>query len=213
MIRDFVSLAPVIPVLTISKLEHAAPLARALARGGLPVLEVTLRTPVALEAIAAMRRAAPDAVIGAGTLVKPADFAAAERAGAQFLVTPGLTAELIEAARQVRAPLLPGVMTPSELIAARAAGFDTLKFFPAQQAGGVAMLKAFAGPFGDIRFCPTGGITLESAPSFLSLPNVACVGGSWFAPAASLEAGDFDSIEALARQAASLSRPNVSHRP
>lgn len=212
MIRNLLSLAPVIPVLTIGKLEHAAPLARALAKGGLPVLEVTLRTPVALEAIAAMRRAAPDAIVGAGTLVRPADFAAAERAGAQFLVTPGLTPELIDAARRVQPTLLPGVMTPSELIAARAAGFDTLKFFPAQQAGGVAMLKAFAGPFGDVRFCPTGGITLESAPSFLSLPNVACVGGSWFAPASLLDAGDFDSIEALARQAASLSRPSVSHR-
>lgn len=213
MIRDLLSLAPVIPVLTIAKLEHAVPLARALARGGLPVLEVTLRTPVALEAIAAMRREVPEAIVGAGTLVKPEDFGAADRAGARFLVTPGLTPSLIEAARRTAVPLLPGIMTPSELLAARAEGFDTLKFFPAQQAGGVAMLKALSGPFPDILFCPTGGITPENAPAYLALPNVACVGGSWLAPAAALGIGDFATIESLARGAVQLSRPITSRQP
>lgn len=212
MIRDILARAPVIPVLTIEKLEHAGPLAKALAKGGLPVLEVTLRTPVALEAIAEMRRAVPEAIVGAGTLVKPADFDAAQRAGARFLVTPGLTPALIEASRRVPVPLLPGVMTPSELLAARAAGFDALKLFPAQQAGGVAMLKAFSGPFPDILFCPTGGITPENAPSYLALQNVACVGGSWLAPAAALANGDFAAIEGLAREAASLPRPITSRR-
>ena len=206
-IRDLVQLAPVIPVITIEALDHAVPLARALAAGGLRVLEITMRTPVALAAIEAMRKAVPEAIIGVGTLTRPVDFAAADRAGAQFGVSPGLTPELAAAARGARFPLLPGVMTPTDLIAARAAGFDVLKLFPAQQAGGVPMLRALGGPFPDALFYPTGGITLASAPEYLALPNVACVGGSWLAPKAMLAAGDWTGIEALAREAASLRRP------
>lgn len=206
-IREIVGLAPVIPVLTINELEHAVPLARALAAGGLKVLEITMRTPVALAAIEAMRKAVPDAVVGVGTLTRAVDFAAADRAGAQFGVTPGLTPELASAARGARFPLLPGVMTPTELIAARNAGFSVLKLFPADQAGGIGMLKALGAPFPDVLFCPTGGISRETAPDFLALPNVVCVGGSWVAPRAMLEAGDWAGIEALARDAASLKKP------
>ena len=206
-IREIVGLAPVIPVLTINELEHAVPLARALAAGGLKVLEITMRTPVALAAIEAMRKAVPDAVVGVGTLTRAMDFAAADRAGAQFGVTPGLTPELASAARGARFPLLPGVMTPTELIAARNAGFSVLKLFPADQAGGIGMLKALGAPFPDVLFCPTGGISRETAPDFLALPNVVCVGGSWVAPRAMLEAGDWAGIEALARDAASLKKP------
>jgi 2-dehydro-3-deoxyphosphogluconate aldolase/(4S)-4-hydroxy-2-oxoglutarate aldolase len=206
-IREIVGLAPVIPVLTINDLEHAVPLARALAAGGLKVLEITMRTPVALAAIDAMRKAVPDAVVGVGTLTRAVDFAAADRAGAQFGVTPGLTPELASAARGARFPLLPGVMTPTELIAARNAGFSVLKLFPADQAGGIGMLKALGAPFPDVLFCPTGGISRETAPDFLALPNVVCVGGSWVAPRAMLEAGDWAGVEALARDAASLKKP------
>jgi 2-dehydro-3-deoxyphosphogluconate aldolase / (4S)-4-hydroxy-2-oxoglutarate aldolase len=203
-IREIVGLAPVIPVLTITELEHAVPLARALSAGGLRVLEITLRTPVALAAIEAMRKAVPDAVVGVGTLTRAVDFAAADRAGAQFGVTPGLTPELAAASRGARFPLLPGVMTPTELIAARNAGFNVLKLFPAEQAGGLSMLRALGGPFPDVLFCPTGGITRATAPDCLALSNVVCVGGSWVAPSAMLSAGDWAGIEALARDAASL---------
>ena len=163
-IADIVALAPVIPVLTVEELGHAVPLARALSAGGLRVLEITLRTPVALAAIEAMRKAVPEAIVGVGTLTRAVDFAAADRAGAQFGVTPGLTPELASAARGARFPLLPGVMTPTELIAARTAGFTVLKLFPAQQAGGIGMLQALGAPFPDVIFCPTGGITRASAP-------------------------------------------------
>ncbi len=202
--REIAGLAPVIAVLTIIELEHAVPLARALTAGGLPVLEVTLRTPVALAAVEAMRKAVPEAVIGVGTLTRPVDFAAADRAGAQFGVTPGLAPDLAAAARGARFPLLPGVMTPTELIAARTAGFNVLQLFPARQAGGIGMLQALAGAFPDVRFCATGGITRAAAPDYLALPNVACVGGSWVAPRAMLAGGDWAGIEALARDAASL---------
>src|SRR6202020_1128150 len=205
-IREIVGLAPVIPVLTVTELEHAVPLARALAAGGLKVLEITLRTPVALAAIEAMRKAVPDAVVGVGTLTRAVDLSAADRAGAQFGVTPGLTPELAAASRGARFPLLPGVMTPTELIAARNAGFNVLKLFPAEQAGGIGMLKALGAPFPDVLFCPTGGISRETAPDFLALPNVVCVGGSWVAPRAMLEAGDWAGVEALARDAASLKK-------
>ena len=203
-IADIVALAPVIPVLTVEELGHAVPLARALSAGGLRVLEITLRTPVALAAIEAMRKAVPEAIVGVGTLTRAVDFAAADRAGAQFGVTPGLTPELASAARGARFPLLPGVMTPPELIAARTAGFTVLKLFPAQQAGGIGMLQALGAPFPDVIFCPTGGITRASAPDFLALPNVACVGGSWVAPRAMLAAAEWAGIEALARDAAAL---------
>jgi 2-dehydro-3-deoxyphosphogluconate aldolase/(4S)-4-hydroxy-2-oxoglutarate aldolase len=206
-IREIVGLAPVIPVLTITDLEHAVPLARALCAGGLKVLEITLRTPVALAAIEAMRKAVPDAVVGVGTLTRAVDFASADRVGAQFGVSPGLTPELAAASRGARFPLLPGVMTPAELIAARNAGFTVLKLFPAEQAGGVDMLRALGAPFPDVLFCPTGGITRATAPDYLALSNVVCVGGSWVAPGAMLAAGDWRGIEALARDAAGLRRP------
>jgi 2-dehydro-3-deoxyphosphogluconate aldolase/(4S)-4-hydroxy-2-oxoglutarate aldolase len=206
-IREIVGLAPVIPVLTITDLDHAVPLARALCAGGLTVLEITLRTPVALAAIEAMRKAVPDAVVGVGTLTRAVDFAAADRVGAQFGVSPGLTPELAAASRGARFPLLPGVMTPAELIAARNAGFNVLKLFPAEQAGGVDMVRALGAPFPDVLFCPTGGITRATAPHYLALSNVVCVGGSWVAPGAMLAAGDWRGIEALARDAAGLRRP------
>ena len=198
--------APVIPVLTVAAIEHAVPLARALVAGGLPVLEITLRKPCALDAIAAMRAAVPDAVIGVGTLTRPGELAAAERAGAQFGVSPGYSPDLVAAAGGVGYPLLPGVMTPSELIAARLAGFTALKLFPAREAGGPGMVRALGAPFPDVTFCPTGGVTRATAPDYLALPNVACVGGSWVAPADRIVAGDWSAIEALARDAATLRR-------
>ena len=161
-----------------------------------------MRTPVALAAIEVMRKAVPAAIVGVGTLTRPEDFQAAARAGAQFGVSPGLTMDLAQASRTVNFPLLPGVMTPAEVIAARLQGFTALKLFPALQAGGIGMLKALASPFGEIIFCPTGGISRETAPDFLALPNVACVGGSWIAPTSMMEAGDWNGIEALAREAA-----------
>jgi 2-dehydro-3-deoxyphosphogluconate aldolase/(4S)-4-hydroxy-2-oxoglutarate aldolase len=206
-IREIVGLAPVIPVLTVNDLAHAVPLARALIDGGLRVLEVTLRTSVAIGCIEAIRKAVPEAIIGVGTLTKAVDFAAAGRAGAQFGVSPGLTPDLAAAARGARFPLLPGVMTPTEVIAARAAGFDVLKLFPAHQAGGVAMLRALGAPFPDVLFCPTGGITRDSAAEYLALPNVASVGGSWVAPSAMIAAADWQGIAALARDAATLAPP------
>jgi 2-dehydro-3-deoxyphosphogluconate aldolase / (4S)-4-hydroxy-2-oxoglutarate aldolase len=203
-IREILALAPVIPVLTIEKVEHAVPLGRALVAGGLPVLEVTLRTSACLPAIEAMRKALPQAVIGIGTLTRVEDLQSATRAGAQFVVSPGLTAALAAAAPKAPFPLLPGIMTPTELMAGLGSGYDTFKLFPAQQAGGVNMLKAFAGPFPDVVFCPTGGITRATAPDYLALSNVVCVGGSWVAPADRIRAGDWKAIEDLARDAASL---------
>jgi 2-dehydro-3-deoxyphosphogluconate aldolase/(4S)-4-hydroxy-2-oxoglutarate aldolase len=205
-IRSLLALAPVIPVITIEKVEHAVPLARALCAGGLRVLEVTLRTAAGLASIEAIRKAVPEAVVGVGTLAKPEDFAQADAAGAQFGVSPGLTQALAQAARSVRFPLLPGVMTPSELLAGLGWGFDTFKLFPAQQAGGIDMLKALGGPFPDVMFCPTGGVSRATAANFLALKNVACVGGSWITPAESVRSGDWAAIESLARDAATLRR-------
>jgi 2-dehydro-3-deoxyphosphogluconate aldolase/(4S)-4-hydroxy-2-oxoglutarate aldolase len=179
---------------------------RALCAGGLSVLEVTLRTAAALGAITAMRKAVPEAIVGAGTLTRPEDFKRVAEAGGQFAVTPGLTDELAQAGKQAPFPLLPGIATASELLAARAAGYSALKFFPAEPAGGTAMLSAFAPVFQDVVFCPTGGITRESAPRYLALPNVLCVGGSWITPSAALKSGDWSQIETLARDAAGLAR-------
>ena len=203
-IRDIMAMCAVIPVLTIQRLEHAVPLAEALVRGGLRVLEVTLRTSCALEAIRAMRAAVPDAIVGGGTLTRACDFSDCAAAGAQFGVTPGVTAELVAAAAKSAFPLLPGIMTPTELIAARAAGFGACKLFPAQQAGGIGMLKALGGPFPDHVFCPTGGVTRANAVEYLALPNVLCVGGSWITPAAAMATGDWATVESLAREAAAL---------
>ncbi len=205
-IREIMLLSPVIPVIIIERLEHAVPLAQALCAGGVCVLEVTMRTAVALAAIEAIRVAVPAAVVGVGTLTRPEDFTAAANAGAQFGVSPGLTPELAHAAKSVSFPLLPGVMTPAEVIAARLHGFTALKLFPAQQAGGLGMLKALASPFGDVVFCPTGGITPATAADYLALANVACVGGSWLAPADLLNKEDWAGIKTLARDAAALRR-------
>lgn len=195
---------PVIPVIVIEDLANAVPLAKALVAGGVRVLEVTLRTPVALDAIRAIAREVKDAIVGVGTISHPADFARSIAAGAQFGVSPGLTPALIDAARACQLPLLPGVMTPSDVLAARSAGFSELKLFPAQQAGGIGMLKAMAGPFPDVTFCPTGGVTAASAPDFLALPNVGCVGGSWLTPRDAVAAGDWSRITALALEVAAL---------
>jgi 2-dehydro-3-deoxyphosphogluconate aldolase/(4S)-4-hydroxy-2-oxoglutarate aldolase len=205
-IREIVGMAPVIPILTVGDVEHAVPLARALVAGGLRVLEITLRTSVAIGCVEAIRHAVPDAIVGVGTLTRAVDFAAADRAGAQFGVTPGLTPELAAAARGVRFPLLPGVMTPTEVVAARLAGFNILKLFPAHQAGGIGMLRALGAPFPDVLFCPTGGITRDTAQEYLALPNVVSVGGSWVAPQAIVEAKNWQRIEALAVDAAALKR-------
>ncbi|MES2757433.1 MAG: bifunctional 4-hydroxy-2-oxoglutarate aldolase/2-dehydro-3-deoxy-phosphogluconate aldolase [Pseudomonadota bacterium] len=202
-ILDIMRTARVIPVIAIDDPEHAVPLAKALVAGGIRVLEVTLRTVHGLAAIRAMSEV-EGAIVGVGTLTAPAEFAAARDAGAVFGVSPGLTPALIEAARKSGLPLLPGVMTPSEVLAAREAGFRELKLFPAVPAGGVGMLSAIGGPIPDVTFCPTGGISIDSAPAFLALKNVACVGGSWLTPKDALAAGDWARITELARAAAAL---------
>ena len=209
-IRDIAALAAVIPVLKIVELEHAVPLARALTAGGLAAMEITLRTPVALAAIEAIRKGVPQAVIGVGGLTRAVDFAAADRVGARFGVAPGLTPELAAAARGARFPLLPGIMTPTELIVARHAGFNVLGLYPAEHAGGVALLRTLAAAFPDVLFYPSGGITRATAADYLALPSVLCVGASWVAPAALMAAGDWAGIEALARDAAALMRQTSS---
>ena len=203
-VLDVMRTGPVIPVIVIEDLAHAIPLAKALVAGGVRVLEVTLRTAAGLAAIQLIAREVPDAIVGVGTLTRPQDFKDAIDVGAQFGVSPGLTPAMIQAAHETRLPLLPGVMTPSDVIAARLAGFSELKLFPAQQAGGIGMLKALGGPFPEVTFCPTGGVSPENAPDFLALPNVACVGGSWLAPKAALAAGDWGKITALAKAASAL---------
>jgi len=201
---ELVAYGPVIPVIVLQRLEHALPMARALVAGGVRVLEVTLRTPVALACMAAIVRDVPEAIVGAGTLRSAADVRAARDAGCQFGVSPGYTAAIAAACREAALPLLPGVATASEVMAANADGLSFLKFFPATAAGGMPMLKALAGPFPDVAFCPTGGITLDTAAQFLALPNVKVCGGSWLTPADALEAGDWPRITALARQASAL---------
>ena len=203
---DVVRDAPVIPVIVLHQVAHAVPMARALLAGGIRMLEVTLRTPAALECIAAIAREVPDAVVGAGTVRSASDARSASNAGARFLVSPGLTAAVAQASRDVNLALLPGVATASEIMQAQEAGLHALKFFPALQAGGLAMLKAWQGPFGDVLFCPTGGISTSNAPDFLALANVACVGGSWLVPQEALEQGDWARITALAQAAAALQR-------
>ncbi|WP_449042452.1 bifunctional 4-hydroxy-2-oxoglutarate aldolase/2-dehydro-3-deoxy-phosphogluconate aldolase [Paracoccus sp. (in: a-proteobacteria)] len=202
-IREICALAPVIPVLVIEDAAWAVPLAQALVAGGLPALEVTLRTPDALAAITAMA-AVPGAVVGAGTVLNAQDARRAAAAGARFAVSPGLTPTLAAACTDSALPLLPGIATASEAMAAQEAGFDALKFFPAGPAGGAGYLKALAGPLPALGFCPTGGVSAQNATAYLSLPNVLCVGGSWVAPEAMMRAGDWAGIEALARQAAEL---------
>jgi len=197
-------LAPVVAVVVIESLGDAVPLARALASGGIKVIEVTLRTPVALDAIRAIAAEVDGAVVGAGTLLTPADIAAAEKAGARFGVSPGSTPALLDAADDSSLPWLPGAATATEAMGMLERGYRLQKFFPATQAGGPDYLRALASPLPGIRFCPTGGITAASAPEWLALPNVVCVGGSWLSTAKLLRAGDWDAVEGVARTAAAL---------
>jgi 2-dehydro-3-deoxyphosphogluconate aldolase/(4S)-4-hydroxy-2-oxoglutarate aldolase len=196
--------APVIPVIVLHDVAHAVPLARALAAGGIRMLEVTLRTPQALACMEAIARDVPEAIVGAGTVRSAADAQACAMAGARFAVSPGYTRNVGKACHDLGLALLPGVATGSEIMMAQEDGFTNLKFFPAMQAGGIAMLKAWQGPFGDVRFCPTGGVTAQNAKEFLALPNVQCVGGSWLVPVDAMALGDWTRITALAREAVAL---------
>ena len=198
--------APVIPVIVLHDVAHAVPLARALVAGGIRMLEVTLRTPQALQCIEAIARDVPEAVAGAGTIRSASDAQASVLAGARFGVSPGYTSAVGKACRELGLPLLPGVATGSEIMMAQEDGYQQLKFFPAMQAGGLPMLKAWQGPFGDVTFCPTGGIHAGNAAEFLTLSNVACVGGSWIVPTDAIQTGDWARIEQLAREATQLAR-------
>jgi len=192
---------PVVPVMVIHKLEQAVSLARALVAGGIRVLEITLRTPVAMEAIRIISREVSGAMVGAGTVTRGEELAAVAEAGAVFAISPGLTVELLDAANQGPIPLIPGIATISELMTGMARGYSHFKFFPAEAAGGVKMVQAIAGPFPQITFCPTGGITLANYRDYLALNNVACIGGSWVAPQGAMDQGDWTRITALAREA------------
>lgn len=195
---------PVIPVLKIDDARDAVALARALAKGGLPVIEITMRTKSALEAIRRAAGEVPEAIVGAGTILTAKQFEEAAQAGSKFIVSPGCTNQVFAAARANEVPLLPGAITPSEMMAALEEGLDFLKFFPAEQAGGAAFLKSLASPFAGLSFCPTGGVSPKNVADYLSLPNVTCVGGSWVAPDEAIKSGDWALIEKLAREAAGL---------
>jgi 2-dehydro-3-deoxyphosphogluconate aldolase/(4S)-4-hydroxy-2-oxoglutarate aldolase len=201
---DLAKHGPVIPVIVIQNLDEAVPMAQALVDGGVKVLEITLRTPVALKCMEAIARAVPGAIVGAGTVRSIADAKAAKDAGCQFAVSPGYTSPIGLACKEIGLPLLPGVATSSEVMQANADGYSFLKFFPASAAGGIPLLKAFAGPFFDVKFCPTGGISLETAPQFLALPNVVVCGGSWLTPADAVAAKDWARITKLAKESGSL---------
>lgn len=203
---ELADFGPVIPVLVIHRVEDAVPMAEALLAGGVRVLEITLRTAAARPAMEAIARALPEAVVGAGTVRTALDAQAARDAGCRFAVSPGYSRSVDAACRHAALPLLPGVATPGEVMAAQEAGHSFLKFFPAAAAGGVPMLQALAGPFADVRFCPTGGIGADDAPRYLALPNVVVCGGSWLTPADAVEAGDWARITRLARQASQLPR-------
>ncbi len=201
---EAMALSPVMPIVVIDDAGAAGELAEALLAGGVKVIEVTLRTPAALDAIREIKKAAPEMSVGAGTVLTPRDVGRAADAGAEFLVTPGINGPLLEALFTLRMACLPGVATPSEVSGMLARGMTRLKFFPAEQSGGAAWLAAMAGPFPDAVFCPTGGISRELAPDYLKLPNVACVGGSWVAPAKAIEARDWATITENARAAMAL---------
>jgi len=203
-LENILRAAPVVPVVVIDALADAVPLARALVAGGLKVIEVTLRTAAALEAIRAIAAEVPEAIVGVGTVLTPGQFADAAKAGARFAVAPGATSVLLHAARELDCPFLPGIATASEAMGLIERGYSFAKFFPAEPAGGAAYLSAIASPLPQLRFCPTGGITLDSAPRYLKLPNVVCVGGSWMVNRSAIAAGDWAGITALARQAAAL---------
>ena len=203
---DLLSLVPVVPVVVVDSVSQAVPIARALVAGGLPVIELTLRTPVALDAIRAIADEVPEILVGAGTIVTPSQASEALDAGAEFLVSPGTTPDLLDAMAGTDLPFLPGTATVSEVLTVLEAGFTDMKFFPAEASGGAAFLASIASVVPAARFCPTGGITAATAPAYLALPNVGCVGGSWLTPADALAAGDWARIESLARSAAGLKR-------
>ncbi|MCE4062423.1 2-dehydro-3-deoxyphosphogluconate aldolase [Pandoraea aquatica] len=205
-INDIVRAGPVVPVLQFDNVEQGEQVSRALLAGGVRVLEITLRTPAAMDVIRHVAGLSDELIVGVGTLTRPEEMAQAVAAGARFGVSPGYTPALGAAAKAAGLPLLPGVVTPSDILAALADGYETVKFFPAEPSGGVPMLKALYGPFRDVRFCPTGGISAESAPSYLAQPNVVCVGGSWLTPKALVDAKDWDGITRLARAASALPR-------
>jgi 2-dehydro-3-deoxyphosphogluconate aldolase/(4S)-4-hydroxy-2-oxoglutarate aldolase len=207
------ALAPVVPVITIEDASAAVPLARALVAGGLPVVEITLRTPAAVEAARAIIAEVKEAVVGIGTVLKPDDLQRAEGLGAAFAISPGLSIELLHAAASGNLPFVPGIQTASDLIACVTRGYDLVKFFPAVPAGGLATLNALGGPFPDVRFCPTGGIGEADAAQWLAHPRVVAVGGSWVAPASDIKAGAWSKIEARARAAAALTRSGKSAKP
>jgi 2-dehydro-3-deoxyphosphogluconate aldolase/(4S)-4-hydroxy-2-oxoglutarate aldolase len=203
-IEEILALSPVMPVVTISDASLAVPLARALVAGGVRTMEITLRTPQALQAVRAISREVQGAVVGVGTVVTPQDLSEAAAAGAAFAVSPGWTPSLLEAAKNIAIPFLPGAATAGEIMAGLERGYRVFKFFPAAHIGGVAALGSFAGPFPNVQFCPTGGIDLHNAKSFLTLPNVVCVGGSWITPAAAIEDGNFEFVEDAARDAIAM---------
>ncbi|MGP3636241.1 bifunctional 4-hydroxy-2-oxoglutarate aldolase/2-dehydro-3-deoxy-phosphogluconate aldolase [Streptomyces sp. 24-1644] len=203
-VPSVLDLAPVVPVVVLEDAADAVPLARALVAGGLPAIEVTLRTAAALDAIRAIAAEVPDAVVGAGTVISVRDVSDTMAAGARFLVSPGWTDTLLDAMKASGVPFLPGVSTTSEVVALLERGVMEMKFFPAEAAGGTAYLKALSAPLPQARFCPTGGISLASAPTYLSLPNVGCVGGSWMVPGDAVAAKDWDRVERLAREASAL---------
>ncbi len=211
-IVDILAASPVIPVIVLDRVEDAVPLAEALMSGGIRVLEITLRTPAALDGVRAIRLALPEALVGVGTITNVADLEAARAAGARFGVSPGTTPDLLAHAAGRHFPFLPGTMTPSDVMRAIGAGFTAMKLFPARQAGGVEMLKALGGPFPQVLFCPTGGIDADSAASYLALLNVACIGGSWLAPPALVASKDWEEIRRRARAAAQLSRSAGTRR-
>jgi 2-dehydro-3-deoxyphosphogluconate aldolase/(4S)-4-hydroxy-2-oxoglutarate aldolase len=204
--EEILTLAPVLPVVVIDDASRAEPLARTLLAGGVNTVEITLRTPAAIEAIRAMTLSVPQMIVGAGTVLNESDLHAAAEAGARYALAPGATPKLLKAARKAPIPFIPGVATPSEVMRGLALGYRCFKFFPAEQLGGAAAVKALAGPFAAARFCPTGSITADKASAYLALDNVLCVGGSWVAPAGKIAAGDWTAIETLARQAAALKR-------
>lgn len=203
-LRDYLSRAPVIPVVTLNDTRQSIDLAQALVGAGLPMIEVTLRTPGALDAISAIAKAVPEAIVAAGTVIDPSQIAEVADAGAKFIVTPGTPLRLAEHLREALIPVMPGCSTVSEAMTLSDLGFEILKFFPAAASGGAAWLKSIHGPLPKLSFCPTGGVDLASAPSYLALPNVPCVGGTWMTPSDALKAGDFSRIGRLASEAASL---------
>ena len=207
ILRDYLSRAPVIPVVTLDDTRRSIDLAQALVGAGLPMIEVTLRTPGALDAISAIAKAVPEAIVAAGTVIDPGQIAEVADAGAKFIVTPGTPLRLAERLREAPIPVMPGCSTVSEAMTLSDLGFEILKFFPAAASGGVAWLKSIHGPLPKLSFCPSGGVDLASAPSYLALPNVPCVGGTWMTPSDALKAGDFSRIGRLASEAASLRKP------